>query len=137
MKRFVPILVSALLLSLVGQPSNAEDYSCLQSPDTYGTDPIWTTSGEKDLKFIASWAFKDPEKCIVGMSSNDSFMNNFRYPKSGNEYYTFPTSWTVNRSGEMVLVSAEVEFPLMLLKSLPHLDNSTSGIKFFQTNQEF
>ena len=139
MKRFVPILVSALLLSLVGQPSNAEDYSCLQPPDTYGTDPIWTTSGEKDLKFIASWAFKDPEKCIVGMSmsSSDSFINNFRYPKSGNEDYTFPTSWTVNRSGEMVLVSAEVEFPLLLLKSLPHLDNSTSGVKFFQTNQEF
>jgi hypothetical protein len=137
MKRLVPVLVSALLLSLVGQPSNAEDYSCLQPPDTYGNDPIWTTSGEKDLKFIASWAFKDPEKCIVGMSSTSLFGNNFTYPKSGNERYEFPTSWTVNRSGEMVLVSAEVEFPLLLLKSLPHLDNSTSGIKFFQTNQEF
>ena len=137
MKRFVPILVSALLLSLVGQPSNAEDYSCLQEPGRVGTEPIWTTSGEKDLKFIVSWAFKDPENCIVGMDSDSFSGNNFTYPKSVNEKYKFPTSWTINRSGEMVLVSAEVEFPLPLLKSLTHLDNLTSGLKFFQTNQEF
>jgi hypothetical protein len=137
MKRLVPILVSALLLSLVGQPSSAEDYSCLQPPDTDGRGPIWTTSGEKDLKFIASWAFKDPEKCIVGIKENPITGNNFTYPKSVREEYSFPTSWTVTRSGEMVLVSAEVEFPLPLLKSLPHLDNSTSRSNFYQTTKNF
>ena len=137
-KRHVVILaIATFLFSTITVPSFAEDYSCLQPPDTYGTDPIWTTSGDKDLKFIASWAFKDPEKCIVGMSNNTLTGNNFTYPKSGNEKYQFPTSWTVNRSGEMVLVSAEVEFPLPLLKSLALLDNSSSEIKFFQTNQEF
>lgn len=137
-KRHVVILALAIFLfSTMTVPSFAEDYSCLQPPDTFGTEPIWTTSGDKDLKFIASWAFKDPENCIVGMDYNPIAGNNFTYPKSHNENYQFPTSWTVNRSGEMVLVSAEVEFPLPLLKSLTHLDNSTSEVAFFQTTQKF
>ena len=136
-KLIVISLSAALSISLLALPSEANEYSCLQGPDTDGRDPIWTTSGEKDLKFIASWAFKDPEKCIVGMWSNPITGNNFTYPKGVNEKYSFPTSWTVTRSGEMVLVSAEVEFPLPLLKSLPHIDNSTSGLNFTQTKKDF
>ena len=136
-RHVVILAIATFLFSTITVPSFAEDYSCLQPPDTYGTEPIWTTSDTKDLKFIVSWAFKDPEKCIVGMDYNPIAGNNFTYPKSYNENYQFPTSWSVNRSGEMVLVSAEVEFPLPLLKSLTHLDNSTSEVAFFQTTQKF
>ena len=118
-------------------PSNAEDYSCLQPPDTFSKDPTWVTSSSKDLKFVVSWSFKDPEKCIIGMSSDPVYGNNFKYPKSFGEFYQFPTKWTVTRDGEMALVSAEVEFPVSLLKAQTHLDNEKSWLNFFQTNNDF
>jgi hypothetical protein len=136
MKRFVPILVSALLLSLVGQPSNAEDNSCLQPPTSpIQFEPILTTSGAKDLKFIVSWAFEDPENCIVGMDYNGYTKNNF-YFKAGyhsSEWVQFPTFWILNRSGKMVLVSAEVEFPLTFLNSLTQ--DGTNQNYFWQSNK--
>ena len=128
---------ATLLFNTMAAPSNAEDYSCLQPPDTYGTEPTWVTSSAKDLKFVVSWAFKDTEKCIVGMADGGYYGNNFMYPKSFGEFYQFPTTWTVTRDGEMALVSAEVEFPLALLRAQTHLDNDTSWTNFFQTNQEF
>ena len=132
MKRLILSIIAAILLSLIGQPIHAEDYSCLQSPDTVGTDPDWKTSGERDLKFVVSWAFKDPENCIVGI--DPSWDYKFKFPKSvgGGDYYEFPASWKVSREGEMALVSAETEFPVALLQALNHIDNSDSDYFFSQ-----
>ena len=113
-------------------PSFAEDYSCLQSPDLNSSEPDWRTSGDKDLKFVVSWAFKDPENCIVGI--DPSWDYKFRFPKqigAGN-YFDFPATWKVSRAGEMALVSAETEFPVALLQSLNHIDNSESNYNFSQ-----
>jgi hypothetical protein len=110
----------------------AAAYSCLQPPDTYGTEPIWKTSEDKDLKYVVSWAFRDPEKCIVGISDTTSISQDFRFKS-----YKFPTTWTITRDGEMALVSAETEFPIALLKALPRVDNETSQLNFLQTNKEF
>jgi hypothetical protein len=113
--------------------ARAASYSCLQPPDTYGTEPIWKTSASKDLKYVVSWAFRDPEKCIVGIADKKAYAsNNFRFGSD-----EFPTTWTVTRDAEMVLVSAETEFPVQLLKALPRVDNETSQRNFYQTNKEF
>jgi hypothetical protein len=133
-------MVMSLALTLAGESSRAEDYSCMQPPDTYNqlADPIWSTSSELNLKFVVAWSFKDPENCIIGIWNDDSlYGNNFKYPKSYGEFYQFPTSWKVTRDGEMALVSAEVEFPIQLIQSLNHIDNTTSHINFFNTNKDF
>ncbi len=132
LRYLVFFISSTILFSTMTAPSNAEDYSCLQSPDTLGTDPDWKTSGNKDLKFVVSWAFKDPENCIVGI--DPSWDYKFQFPKSvgGGDYYQFPATWKVSRDGEMALVSAETEFPVALLQALNHIDNSDSDYFFTQ-----
>lgn len=126
------LLLVTFSFSTISAPSYAEDYSCLQSPDTMGTDPDWKTSGAKDLKFVVSWAFKDPESCIVGI--DPSWDYKFRFPKDlfGGNYYDFPATWKVSRDGEMALVSAETEFPIALLQALNHIDNTDSDTYFSQ-----
>ena len=131
------LLAISLFVSSMSLPSYAEDYSCLQPPETFGTEPTWKTSETKDLKFVISWAFKDPEKCILGMDEDRVYGNNLKYPKDFGVFYQFPTSWKVSRDGEMALVSAETEIPLSLLQSLRRIDNSTSETNFYQTNQGF
>jgi hypothetical protein len=121
-----------MILILIGPTSNAEDYSCLQPPDTFGTEPIWKTSANKDLKYVVSWAFKDPEKCIVDASDLVVGYSNFSF-----QSYRIPATWTITRAGEMALVSAETEFPVTLLKALPRVDNQTSQTNFLQTNKAF
>ena len=66
-KLLVISLSTALSISLLALPSEANEYSCLQDPQPLTKDPIWSTSSNKDLRFVVSWAFKDPENCIVGM----------------------------------------------------------------------
>ena len=39
----------------------------------------------------------------------------------------FPTVWKLTRAGEMLLISAEVEFPIPLLQSLPNRNLNGSG----------
>jgi hypothetical protein len=131
-KYFSLMFLTTFLFSTMSAPSFAVDYSCLQSPDTMGTDPDWKTSSAKDLKFVVSWAFKDPENCIVGI--DPSWDYKFRFPKDlfGGNYYEFPTTWKVSRDGEMALVSAETEFPIPLLQALNRIDNSESDTYFSQ-----
>ena len=81
-------------------------------------DPIWTTSLEKNLKFVVSWEFEDPENCIVGIESERGRDNYFFWRFDGSDKIYFPTFWTVARAGEKALVSAETEFPISLLESL-------------------
>ena len=134
------ILVSIfLLLSLFVQPSKATDYSCQYSPQKLTEDPIWTTSSAKDLKFIVSWAFKDPENCIIGMYGNDEALGRtdfyWKYASSGR--YNFPAVWNVTKSGEMTLVSAETEFPIPLLQSLPNRNLDGYGSDLMQEKQDY
>jgi hypothetical protein len=131
-KYFSLMFLTTFLFSTMSAPSFAVDYSCLQSPDTMGTDPDWKTSSAKDLKFVVSWAFKDPENCIVGI--DPSWDYKFRFPKDlfGGNYYEFPATWKVSRDGEMALVSAETEFPIPLLQALNRIDNTDSEYYFSQ-----
>ena len=121
-KLLVISLSAALSISLLALPSEANEYSCLRSPELLTEDPIWTTSSSKDLKFVVSWAFKDPENCIVGMYGKDEIFgdNSFRWNYPSLNEFKFPASWTVTRAGEMTLVSAETEFPIPLLQALPN-----------------
>jgi hypothetical protein len=122
-------------------PASAVDYSCQRQPDTYGKDPLWTTSGNKDLKFVVSWAFRDPENCIVGMhdSSEVTSSGYFRWKAATNprKDFQFPAKWTVSRDGEMALVSAETEFPVALLLSLPNRNLDGLSFDLQQVSQEF
>jgi hypothetical protein len=136
-KCFSLLLMVTFLFGTMTVPSFADNYSCLQSPDTIGTDPDWKTSSAKDLKFVVSWAFKDPENCIVGI--DPSWDYKFEFPKSigGGDYYYFPATWKVSRDGEMALVSAETEFPLALLQALNRIDNTDSEYYFSQLAQKY
>ena len=136
-KYFSILFLATFLFSTLTSPSFAEDYSCLQSPDTVGTDPDWKTSSAKELKFVVSWAFNDPENCIVGI--DPSWDYKFKFPKDlfGGNYYEFPATWKVSRDGEMALVSAETEFPLALLRALNRIDNTDSEYYFSQLGKHF
>ena len=52
--------------------------------------------------------------------------NAFRFQPFGDEI-VFPTVWKLTRVGEMLLISAEVEFPIPLLQSLPNRNLDGSG----------
>jgi hypothetical protein len=136
--RILTVLIS-LLLGLVAHPSNAQDYSCLRSPEKLTEDPIWTTSSAKNLRFVVSWAFKDPENCIVGMyGKGEPFGNNsFRWDYPMPNYFEFPASWTVTRAGEMTLISAETEFPIPLLQALPNRNLNGYGLELSQLSQRY
>ncbi len=128
-------MVAGLLVAITPY-TNAENFSCLQPPDTIGTAPNWSTSKDKDLKYVISWAFKDPENCIVGIYKGFSSEAYFR-ALGGSSLATIPARWRVTRDGEMALVSAEVEFPLTLLQSLSRIDNSTSAYYFSEFGDNF
>jgi hypothetical protein len=137
MKRFLLSLVMVVgLLVSIPPSTNAENFSCLQPPDTVGTVPSWSTSTDKDLKYVVSWAFKDPENCIVGIYKSFSSEAYFR-ALGGSSLANLPAKWRVTRDGEMALVSAEVEFPLTLLQSFNRIDNSTSEYYFSEFNESF
>lgn len=136
-KLLVISLSAALSISLLALPSEANEYSCLQDPELLTEDPIWSTSSKKDLKFVVSWAFKDPENCILGMFSKGELWgdNSFRwnYPYG----FEFPASWTVTRAGEMSLVSAETDFPIPLLQALPNRNLDGNGFDLSQLSQRY
>jgi hypothetical protein len=139
-KKLLMISLSALLsLSSIALPSEANEYSCLQSPQLLTKDPIWTTSKAKDLKFVVSWAFKDPENCIVGMSGKGEPFgdNSFRWNYPLPDGFEFPAAWTVTRAGEMTLVSAETEFPIPLLQALPNRNLDGYGFDLSQLSQRY
>jgi hypothetical protein len=129
--RRIFLIILSLSLLQIQTVSYANEFACQRAPDTFLKDPIWTTSGEKDLKFVASWAFRDPENCIVGMMGPKEVFgdNRFEY-QSLSKTYKFPTTWRVSRDGEMALVSGETEFSLPLLLSLSNknLDGLSSDI---------
>ena len=136
------LLVLILLIpAIVAIPSKAAEYSCLKTPETFGKDPIWSTSNAKDLKFVVSWAFKDPDNCIVGMQNpGETFSDNYfrwNYPISQGKQFQFPAVWRVSRVGEMALVSAETEFPVQLLQSLPNRNLDGYGLDLLQLSQPF
>jgi hypothetical protein len=60
MKKRSLLVILTLLATSLTVPASAVDYSCQRLPETFGKEPLWTTSGNKDLKFVVSWAFKDP-----------------------------------------------------------------------------
>ena len=129
MKRSSLLVILTLLATSFAVPSSAVDYSCLRPPQTVGmgSEPVWTTSASKDLKFLISWSFSDPENCIIGMPSpgeNGYYAQSVSWA-SGNDLsrsqdFEFPTKWTVTRDGEMALVTAETELPIELLLSFPN-----------------
>ena len=139
-KLLVISLSTALSISLLALPSEANEYSCLQDPQPLTVDPIWSTSSNKDLRFVVSWAFKDPENCIVGMHGKGEQWGNyniFRWNRGLPREFEFPASWTVTRAGEMTLVSAETEFPIPLLQALPNRNLDGYGIDLSQLSQEY
>ena len=134
-KLLVISLSTTLSISLLALPSEANEYSCLQDPELLTEDPIWSTSSNKDLKFVVSWAFKDPENCIVGMhGKGETFGENIF--KWDNEF-KFPATWTLTRAGEMTLISAETEFPISLLRALPNRNLDGYGFDLSQLTQRF
>ena len=123
-----------------GSPSFAADYSCINSPGNQGKLPKWTTSGNKDLTFVVSWAFKDPEKCIVGMFGPEEktyYVDNDFYWSDLSSRFRLPTKWTVTRNGEMVLVSAESSFPVEILKSLQNRNLNGFGFDIPMYSENF
>lgn len=109
-----------IIFGLISPIPAKANYSCLNPPSTAHKDPIWSTSNTKDLKLLASWSFNDPEGCIVGMASQYGD-NNFSWNQEiENPAPIIPTSWRITRDGEMTLVTAELEFPIQLLQSLPN-----------------
>jgi len=137
-KRIFLIILSLSLLQ-IQTVSYANEFACQRTPDTFLKDPIWTTSGEKNLKFVASWAFRDPENCIVGMyGPNEVFGDNrFRYQTLSGDLLKFPTTWKISRDGEMALVSAETEFSLPLLLSLSNKNLDGFGLDIPVVTQKF
>jgi hypothetical protein len=143
-KRSVLLLLPIVLISnSLGTPSFAVDYSCINPPGNQGKLPKWSTSGNKDLTFVVSWAFKDPEKCILGLldpsekifgyTNNDFYWdNNWTNPN-----YKLPTKWTLIRDGEMVLVSAESSFPIQILESLRNRNLSGFGFDIPMYSENF
>jgi hypothetical protein len=138
-----PVLISLLVSLFLGSTTflplvNANEFACQRVLGTYPKDPIWTISGEKNLKFLASWSFRDPENCIVGMQGpNGSFGDNrFQY-SDGRNTYKFPTTWHVSRDGEMALVTGETEFSLPLLLSLSNKNLNGYGSDLSPRTQDF
>ena len=138
MRRILLIILCFSLLQ-IQTVSYANEFACQRTPDTFLKDPIWTTSGEKNLKFVASWAFRDPENCIVGMyGPNEVFGDNrFRYQTLSGDLLKFPTTWKISRDGEMALVSAETEFSLPLLLSLSNKNLDGFGLDIPVVTQKF
>ncbi|KGA18102.1 hypothetical protein GM50_9660 [freshwater metagenome] len=123
----VTFILSSMVFSIyaVSSPVHGADFTCINSPGDMGKLPRWSTSGEKNLSFVVSWAFKDPEQCIVGLFDEKdnplNFYSNAFYWKESLVYsdqYRLPTNWTFTRQGEMVLISAETTFPIQLLESM-------------------
>lgn len=138
MRRVISIILSVCLLQFQAV-SYANEFACQRAPETFGKEPIWTTSGEKDLKFVVSWAFQDPENCIVGMYAPEEIwgdQNYFQWKNKGTSL-KFPATWKVTREGEMTLVSAETEFPIPLLRSLPNVNFDGFGTDLIQGSQNF
>ena len=140
MRRIFLVVLSLCLLQLP-IVSSANEFACQRALETIGKEPTWTTSGEKNLKFVVSWAFRDPENCIVGMYSPSEVFgtqNYFQWRNLGvGSAFQFPATWKVTREGEMTLVTAETEFSTSLLQSLPNLNLDGSGIDLFQGSQYF
>ena len=118
--------------------SSANEFACQTSP-IYPQDPTWSTSGEKNLKFLVSWSFRDPENCILGMDHNIVFDGNFTYGTKADrsDRIKFPTSWKVSREGEMALISAETELSIPLLLSLSNKNFDGYGTGLSLNNRDF
>lgn len=130
----VSMLGLALCISLLGaQPAVGDEYSCLRSPETLSTEATWSTGAAKDLRYVVSWAFRDPEQCITGriQSAGNFTFEQYQYPNP-----TFPTSWRVSRDGEMTLLSAEFEFPVNLLLGLPNRNLNGYALDLSQLSQD-
>lgn len=141
MKMRLLLVILTLLAASLALPASAVDYSCQRSPDTFGQEPLWSTSGNEDLKFVVSWAFKDPEKCIVGMQDFSEITGagwfHWNYGVKFSKDYRFATKWSVTRDGDMTLVSAETEFPIALLLSLPNRNADGYSLDLSQIDQKF
>jgi len=141
MKRTSLIVILTLLTAFLTVPASAADYSCQRPPETLGQEPTWSTSGNKDLKFVVSWAFKDPENCIVGIEEPSEVTGSgyfhWNYGIDFRKEFQFLAKWTVSRDGDMALVSAETEFPIALLLSLPNRNLDGLSLDLTQTYQKF
>jgi hypothetical protein len=107
------------------QPTHANEYSCLFPPEI--VTELWETSEARDLKFLVSWSIKDPEFCVEGITGSPVF-------KWDNSIEMATTS-RLTRVGEMVLVTAEFEFPTELLMALPNNGSIKSDVNFLGTNE--
>ena len=134
------VLPIILMANTFGTPSFAVDYSCINPPGNQGKLPKWTTSGNKDLTFVVSWAFKDPEKCILGMSGQVNRWyaeDDFYWSPNSSSRYSLPTKWTITRDGEMALVSAEVSFPVEIFGNLKNRNLNGYGFDIPIASENF
>ena len=132
-KFLVLVFLFSFFVITAGPLAHAVDYTCNRTPNSQGTEPIWTTSKEKNLDFIVSWSFDDPENCVVSAGSSDNF---FYSPRAGKTYY-FPAKWTVTHDNGKTLVSAETSFPIQLLESLANRNYDGNGLDLVQVSQEY
>ena len=121
-----PIILITLICNYGVQPTHANEYSCLLSPEIV-TEPTWETSEARDLKFLVSWSFKDPESCVEGITGSPVF--------KWDDSIEMATTSRLTRVGEMVLVTAEFEFPTELLMALPNSGSNQSYVNFLSTNE--
>jgi hypothetical protein len=98
------------------------------------TDPIWTVSDQRDLKYWVSWSFKDPENCIVGLQN--TWGNNFYY-RYITQYYEIPAKWYISKDGENTLLTAEIEIPISLLLSMPNQNLDGMNLNMSPLSQNF
>jgi hypothetical protein len=116
-KRLLLIVLSAALsMSLLTVPSKANEYSCLNSVERIESDPLWIPSQDRDLKFTVTWAFRDPENCIVGVNPTSLGQGKFSWSDPGNiDRFEFSAVWNLYRESEITYITAEGIIPEQLL----------------------
>jgi hypothetical protein len=142
MKKVLFLLLTLSLLQLQSFPATGNDYSCLRQPDFSSTEPEWRTSPDKNLKYFVSWSFKDPENCIVGVKPPARYVPSLhdfvlrRYSGATAEKETFPAVWRIARDSQMVIVTAEVDFPVALLLGLANRNMDGLGLDLAESGYQ-
>lgn len=132
------ILIASFALAFVPNSSSANENACAQVPSVRNWDkPFWKTSAAMDLKYIVSWEVYDPAGCVIGIGEQSQLghknIASWNFPE---QTVFIPTTWRVLRDGDRVFVSAELEFPISLLQSMPNKNLDGLGVELSQLSQK-
>lgn len=118
------ILASLMISFLTPTKSSSDESKCRRPPREVSKLPSVTTSEATDLKIQWSWSVYDPESCVVGL--RDPIGTPIR-----------SAVWTINRSEENVLITAEVDISKAELNFYKNLNVDSYGFDLIQSDSKY